>query len=97
MATFKDFKSYGKDIIVDVLEEYSTGREIPCKKISLDVINIANLIENYIYKNVETFYEDGSLESKYTLYYENKEGMYEEWYRGADNSIGDRGQKMVEC
>ena len=53
MSTIVDYKSPEKDILIDVLNEYSTGLGIQYNAIHLlDSVNIASIIENIIYEDV---------------------------------------------
>jgi hypothetical protein len=51
MTTFVDYKSPEKDILIDIFNEYSSIKGIPCNCIHLlDSVNVASIIENIIYK-----------------------------------------------
>jgi len=81
MTTLVDYKSPEKDILINVLKEYSTGHGITCKAIPLlDSLNISSIIENMIYEEVKEYYENGSLKCKYTLRFGKKDGLYQDWF-----------------
>ena len=61
---------YEKDILINVLNEYPL----------MDSTNIYNIIEDMIYKEVEEYYDNGSLKCKYTLRFGEKDGLYQEWF-----------------
>ncbi len=74
MTTLIDFKSVEKDILVDILNEYlNNGIHL------LDTLNVSNIIENFIYENVEEYHENGALRYKYTLRFGEKEGLCQRW------------------
>ncbi len=73
-----------KEVLINILNKYPL----------MDTLNIYKIIENMIYEEVEEYHSNGgSLKSKYTLRFGKKEGLYQEWYQGENNTISDRGQK----
>jgi len=77
METLVDYKSYEKDILLNVFNEYSL----------MDSNNIYNIIEHMIYKEIEEYRENGSLKSKYTLRFGKKEGLYQEWFENGQKKL----------
>jgi antitoxin component YwqK of YwqJK toxin-antitoxin module len=84
MTAFIDYKSPEKDILINILNEYSIKGVY-----LLDSLNISSMIENMIYEEVEEYYDNGTLECKYTLRFGEKDGLCQRWY--------ENGQKSVEC
>jgi antitoxin component YwqK of YwqJK toxin-antitoxin module len=84
MTTLNDYKSPEKDILLNVLKEYSNkGIHL------LDSLNISSIIENLIYEEVEEYHSNDTLKSKYTLRFGKKVGLYQGWWRN--------GPKYEEC
>ena len=79
MTQVIDFKTAEKNTLLSVLNEYPL----------MDSFNIANIIEDMIYEEVEEYHNDGSLMCKYTLRFGEKEGLYQRWW--------ENGQKWIEC
>jgi antitoxin component YwqK of YwqJK toxin-antitoxin module len=57
-------------------------------------INIANIIEEYIYSTVREYYPNGSIKYEYRTKYGVKDGEYKKWFFG--NSVEDCGQLHIQ-
>jgi len=82
--------SVEKDIIISVLNDYKL--QIPL----LDTLNLSNIINNFIYQNMEEYYPNQQLKCKYTLRFGEKDGLYQELYLRTHNS-GEDNTLSVEC
>ncbi len=60
-------------------EEYIILKEL-FNKMPLMDINIANIIEEYIYSTVREYYYNGTIKCEYRTKYGEKDGEYKEWY-----------------
>jgi len=77
MSIIIDYKSYEKDILIDVLNEYPL----------MDSNNIYKIIEDVIYENVEEYYENDNLKCKYTLRFGERHGLYQAWFDNGQKKL----------
>ncbi len=72
------FQNYNSD-------EYLILKEIFSEIQNMD-IHVVNIIEEYIYSNVNIYYNNNKLHKKYRTKFNEKDGLYESWYENGEKN-----------